>query len=339
MVHFKHVFVLSLISFGLLLSGCRSDLVTATGKILSAGAMASQTETQSAPEIEMPPIPIPDDFERFEDVAHGISLSYPQEWTTETDIDDEMYIFVFTPHPEQLGSRIDPDEPLAFFLGAVRILEAAESDAAPLTIQADTLGDLDLELTSLSDLSTATEGQQIQISQRFSALDPGGAPLEMTITTLIHGRRTVSYLYGGNPLGLPEHAAALDVMAASLELAPFPPPRAITSVGPTEVDFGDPAAVLQAVFDSAITADYAVLPSLCDPLGENDDDTQAICDIETGHELEDLFYEYFSLGQITGVPEIDGDEAEVPFTFGPDGTDEETMDFILRDGKWYLYGF
>ena len=57
------------------------------------------------------------------------------------------------------------------------------------------------------------------------------------------------------------------------------------------VDLTDPASVLQAVFTAAQTEDFAVLSSLCDPQGENDDDTALICAITADHPEKDLFVE------------------------------------------------
>lgn len=108
---------------------------------------------------------------------------------------------------------------------------------------------------------------------------------------------------------------------------------------PGEVDFTDPASVVEAVFTAAQTEDFSVLSSLCDPLGDNDGDTQTICDITDDHEDKDSFVEYFAPGKISGEVVIDGDTAQVPILFGPDGEQEETIILILRDGKWYLYSF
>lgn len=110
-----------------------------------------------------------------------------------------------------------------------------------------------------------------------------------------------------------------------------------TVVGTIIVDFTDPASVLQAVFDSARLSDYSQLAGLCDPQGENDSDTALICEITAGHTNEDDFIEYFGQGHINGEVVINGDRAELPFLFGPDGDQEETMIFILRDGQWYLF--
>ncbi|MCA9919796.1 MAG: tetratricopeptide repeat protein [Anaerolineales bacterium] len=106
-----------------------------------------------------------------------------------------------------------------------------------------------------------------------------------------------------------------------------------------ETDFTNPASVLLAVFRAAATADYATLPQLCDPQGENDGDTALICEVTAEHELAGDFESFFAKGEIVGDVVIDGEFAEIPFIFGPDNSQEETMRLILRDGQWYLYEF
>jgi len=106
-----------------------------------------------------------------------------------------------------------------------------------------------------------------------------------------------------------------------------------------EIDWTDPASVLQAVFTAAQTEDFSRLPELCDPLGEHDGDTDAICNMAADHPDRDAFVAAFAQAQLNGDPLIDGDRAEVPFLYGPNGDQEETMTLIRRDGKWYLLGF
>jgi tetratricopeptide (TPR) repeat protein len=116
----------------------------------------------------------------------------------------------------------------------------------------------------------------------------------------------------------------------------------ITSDAPIEVaPATSPESVVQAVFDAAKSGDFAPLKELCDPLGENDGDTQMICDMATDDTNREEFVQYFATGKISGEASISpqGDRAEVPFLFGPDGEREETMELINRDGQWYLFGF
>ncbi len=107
----------------------------------------------------------------------------------------------------------------------------------------------------------------------------------------------------------------------------------------TAPDFADPASVLQAVFQAAASGEYENLAGLCDPLGENDGDTALICEITAEHEAAGEFAEFFGNGRINGEVTVNGDTAELPFLFGPDGDQAETMTFIRRDGQWYLFEF
>lgn len=101
----------------------------------------------------------------------------------------------------------------------------------------------------------------------------------------------------------------------------------------------DPTAVLQAVFDAAAVGDFAALQTLCDPQGENDGDTQMICDAATDTANRNDIVEFFANGKINGQAQISGNKAQVPFLFGPDGQKEETMELINRNGQWYLFSF
>jgi hypothetical protein len=102
-----------------------------------------------------------------------------------------------------------------------------------------------------------------------------------------------------------------------------------------------PEMVVQTIFDAAQSGDFAPLKDLCDPLGENDDDTQMICEVATDETHRASFVKWFTKGKVTGDAEIspDGSGAEVPFLFGPDGDQAETMVLINRDGVWYLLEF
>jgi tetratricopeptide (TPR) repeat protein len=133
-----------------------------------------------------------------------------------------------------------------------------------------------------------------------------------------------------------ENSAAVEAEIARLTSLNYIE-QAATNEG--AVDFTNPASVLTAVFKAAATANYADLPLLCDPLGENDEDTALICEITADHERAADFESFFAKGMISGELVIDGDFAEIPFIFGPDNDQEETMRLILRDGKWHLYDF
>jgi hypothetical protein len=111
-----------------------------------------------------------------------------------------------------------------------------------------------------------------------------------------------------------------------------------TSSGGTEQG---PEIVVQAIFDAAKSGDFTSLKDLCDPQGENDSDTQMICDLAADETNREEFVQVFAAGKLSGDAKIspDGTQAEVPFLFGPDGDSEETMELINRDGQWYLFNF
>ena len=108
-----------------------------------------------------------------------------------------------------------------------------------------------------------------------------------------------------------------------------------------DIDLTNPVAVVQAVFAAAATGEFDTLPGLCDPIGENDGDTQDICNLATDEANRSSFVETFVTGQITGGVQLseDGSQIEIDFLFGPNGQREETMTLINRDGKWYLYSY
>ena len=114
---------------------------------------------------------------------------------------------------------------------------------------------------------------------------------------------------------------------------------ALPAAAAEEVDHGDPVAVLDAVFAAARDGDDSALAGLCDPTGDGDGDTKMICGMKADSDDWGEMEKYFAKGKIDGEASIEGDEAAVPFLFGPDGTRDETMNLIRRDGKWYLSSF
>jgi len=110
---------------------------------------------------------------------------------------------------------------------------------------------------------------------------------------------------------------------------------------PSSSNANTPEDVVLMVFDAASSGQFDRLADLCDPRGENDGDTQMICDLASDETHRDPFVEAFAKGRLLGEAQIspDGTAAEVSFAFGPEGDQEETMELINRDGPWYLHGF
>jgi len=103
------------------------------------------------------------------------------------------------------------------------------------------------------------------------------------------------------------------------------------------IDQSTPEKAVESIFSAAQAEKFDGLKNLCHPEVDNDNDTDGICKlVEANH---DEFINYFAQGEVAGDAEIDGDKAKVPFLFGPDGEDEETMNLIKKDGVWYLAGF
>ncbi len=100
-----------------------------------------------------------------------------------------------------------------------------------------------------------------------------------------------------------------------------------------------PEQVVEAVFDAARHGDASWLADLCLPGTDIDGDAQAVCRLDTGSADWAGFVDAFRTGEITGAAEIDGDEARVPFRFGPEGDRDEVMTLVRIDGRWGLSAF
>ncbi|MCP5048007.1 MAG: hypothetical protein GY940_12595 [bacterium] len=105
------------------------------------------------------------------------------------------------------------------------------------------------------------------------------------------------------------------------------------------VDHSDPVKIVQAVFEAARNKDMSILPSLCDPKGEHDQDTRRLCEVANHEGGLEMFTKWFGKGKVNGKATIEGDNAKVPFLFGPEGKRKEEMNLVKRDGKWYLSSF
>lgn len=105
------------------------------------------------------------------------------------------------------------------------------------------------------------------------------------------------------------------------------------------VNSSDPANVVDAVFEAAKTGNASLLKGLCNPAGTFDLDARRICDYASGFDKEGEFPMFFARGKRNGEVQQSGDQASVPFLFGPNGDKPDTMDLVKRDGKWYIECF
>jgi hypothetical protein len=108
---------------------------------------------------------------------------------------------------------------------------------------------------------------------------------------------------------------------------------------PAAVDNSDPVKVVEHVFAAAAAGTADGLAGLCDPAGSGDGDVKRVCGANPQDPKWSEFTSYFAKGKVKGAPRTDADSAEVDFTFGPDGTKEETMKLKKIGGKWYLGSF
>ena len=106
-----------------------------------------------------------------------------------------------------------------------------------------------------------------------------------------------------------------------------------------QVDFTDPKSVTAQIFHAAATGRTGNLGALCDPRGENDEDTARICAMTAAAPDWAGFRAEFARAHLNGEPRVSGDRAAVHFVFGPDATKSETMELVRRDGRWYLSAF
>ncbi|MBU0488388.1 MAG: hypothetical protein KKA07_06430 [Bacteroidetes bacterium] len=108
--------------------------------------------------------------------------------------------------------------------------------------------------------------------------------------------------------------------------------------GGFKLDQTNPESVVNAVFESARTGDFAMLKDLCDPIGDGDGDTRDICNAANmDDEFKAEFTKFFKDGKVAGSAVVEGDRASVPILFGPGASEKETFKLIQRNGKWYLY--
>jgi hypothetical protein len=117
--------------------------------------------------------------------------------------------------------------------------------------------------------------------------------------------------------------------------APTPPPA---PAKPT-LDASSPKALAESIFAIAKSGDLASLSSVADPKDSDGDSKQVANVAQAPADKQANFREHFGPGSVSGEVKVEGDMAEVPILFGPDGKRPETFKMVKRDGRWYLQSF
>jgi len=101
-----------------------------------------------------------------------------------------------------------------------------------------------------------------------------------------------------------------------------------------------PKWLLKQVFKAARTGEFGILSELCDPVGELDTETRRLCEVgNTPPDAQEDFVKYFENGKISSEAMIKGDSATVQILFGYDNNASALINFVKRDGTWYMSSF
>jgi tetratricopeptide (TPR) repeat protein len=255
--------------------------------------------------------------------GEAYSLRYPAGWVYE----DKAALTTFTPLP-----GLTPDEApyLAVLVGEKNIAQSFKLQG-PFSASAVIAAFVQLLDAQAGEPVERTFGDQAALAVDFEA-EENGVPIAGTLVLLMQTREPMAVLGAAPGPRWDSFAGTFAAMMSSLA------PAGAAAAG-SGVDMEDPVSVLQAVFAAARSQDFSGLSALCDPLGENDDDTALICAMTADHPERDSFVTYFAAGTVAGEAVIQGDRAQVPFLFGPQGDQPESMVLVRRDSKWYLAEF
>lgn len=284
-------------------------------------------ELEAGPGVDAPPT----DFTTYTSDALGLSFQYPSGWAVMEEADSFAAFIGIAPDESLFGE----DTPFEQDVGVMVIafLDLGEFNTTDLVeIQADFLDNsFGTDVKPIGKIKPVSipgpAGVTIEgIARKYKGMDTvqGEIPVILDITTIIQGGRVGFFIAVMTEKAEAEYWPALQTILASLEMRVTPPEQ-----------------VANIIFEAAQTQNFALLKDLCDPLGENDDDTQQICNLATDETNRAEFVQVFQAGRLNGLARFspEGDKAEVPFLFGPNGDRDETMILVKRDGQWYLYGF
>jgi len=288
---------------------------------LAFGVVSEGLEAEYAPILEqtIASITLPNSYVTYQSDTAPITFRHPANWVVDkfedgVGLQSEMDLvandafatgavhFLFWHESEILLSPIEQAQIFIEDFGAIDFLEAIQEPAALII--------------NRQDAATATyTGMFLE------------TPVVVRFTTFAHAGLAVTSIAITPDDNINTFIIPQDSIANSIRIFD------------EKVDFTDPVAVVQALFDAAATENFSALSQLCDPLDENDGDTEDICAITDDHPLRDEYVQLLSTGKVEGDPLIDIGFASVHFSFGPNNSRSETMRLVLRDGRWYLYSF
>ena len=310
--------------------GNRAILIQAVGQA-SAWADFGDTYSQMIDSFTIFEVPA---FQRFESQNRLYAMQYPQDWQHAAHTEGDL----FYAHDGVLSEIVAGGAPsipiVGISSGPLDTINdgdvAGSNNAREMIFGIAAARMFEEENFAIGDIIDLYIGGQpaaaADISWTQDGIDVAGQ-----VVTVYLGEQGIVLQCAGEVSGWEQFIPTWNMMLDSV--------RVFVAEEASQVDHSDPAAVLQTVFAAAQSEDFSDLAGLCDPLGENDDDTAMICAITADHEMVDTFIEYFSQGEILGEAEVEGDTATIPFSFGPDGDQEEIMNLIMRDGIWYLLSF
>jgi hypothetical protein len=111
-----------------------------------------------------------------------------------------------------------------------------------------------------------------------------------------------------------------------------------TSDAASKLDQTSPKGLAEGIFAAARGGDLAALAGIA--ATDADGDAKQVAGVGAAEaETQQRFRDHFAKGKVNGDAKVDGDKAEVPILFGPDGTRPETLNMVLVNGVWQLQSF
>jgi hypothetical protein len=273
----------------------------------------------------------PAGFTAFTSDTLGVSFQHPSDWAVMEDSSSFGSAILIAPDE----NLFEADTPFEQDVGVMVFVfqNLGEFDTVDLVaIQEEFMYNSfanDLEpISKITPLSIpGPEGEAIEgIAARYkgTSMDQNKTPVVLDITTITQGGRAGLLVAMMTEQAEAEYWPILKSILNSLNIQLTPPER-----------------VVNALFIAARNQNFDLLANLCDPDGENDDDTQQICNLATDETDRSEFVQLFWKGRLNGMASFnsEGDMAQVPIRLDPDSSKEETMVLIKRNGQWYLYGF